>query len=138
MCSSDSRTEDAETEFGMDDTRADVLTTVPERKQRYLRRCHGILDQREISNSTSPKRRSSLLGKSVDKSSYCPGDRTFVNSVHSSVLKFAPDLSDEQLIPFFHCIDGAEQDEHLISLFPCDNQTTPICLVVECTDPLHC
>ena len=30
---------------------------------------------------------------------------------HSSVLKFVPDLSEKQLIPLFHCIDGAEWDD---------------------------
>ena len=92
----------------MDDNRADVfydgVTTVPEGNNgasggamvscgRYLK-IH--LTKAQIISSGP---------KTVDK--YCPGDNSSILS-QSSVLKFAPDLSEKQLIPLLYCIDGAE------------------------------
>ena len=69
----------------MDDKRVEVFcdgaTTVPEGKQRYKGRCHGFLINMRCFKIHLTKRRSSLVGKLVDTSSYCPGDRAFVSSV---------------------------------------------------------
>ena len=64
----------------MDDKRVGAFsnrsTTVPEG---YKGAKEGAI--RGSPRSTSPKRRSSRVGKFLDKSSYCSGDKAFVNSV---------------------------------------------------------
>ena len=69
----------------MDDNRADVfcngVTTVPEGNNGTSEGAMVSWSTGGVSRSTSPKRKSSPAGKLVDRSSYCPGDRAFVNSV---------------------------------------------------------
>ena len=78
---SDSREADSETRSGVDDKRVfcNGSTTLPEGNKGTMEGAMVSSRTRGSPRSTSPKHRSSLVGKFADNSSCCQGDKAFIN-----------------------------------------------------------